>query len=175
MLLDANILLDGFNTASRRHDAARILLSDIFSGTTRVALPWQTIGAFVRISTNPRAFAEPLTGPEAWSYVEQWLGRSVTWIPPATQLTAAVYGTLARQLNVTANLVPDAMLAALAIEHGQELWTADSDFARFPGLTWRDPLAASAGHGVEADQPANPMQEVGRVTSFGRVRSVRKR
>ena len=141
MLLDANILLDGFNEASSRHTAARALLSDIFSGTTRVALPWQTLGAFERISTNPRAFAQPLTGSEAWGYVEQWLGRSVVWIPPATELTAAVYGKLSSQLNVTANLVPDAMLAALAIEHGQELWTADSDFARFPGLTWRDPLA----------------------------------
>jgi len=141
MLLDANILFDGFNAASSRHSATRALLSDIFSGTTRVALPWQTLGAFVRISTNPRAFTEPLTGAEAWGYVEQWLGRSMTWVPPATELTAAVYGKLSNQLNITANLVPDAMLAALAIEHGQELWTADSDFARFPGLTWRDPLA----------------------------------
>lgn len=141
MLLDANILLDGFNAASPRHAAAGTLLGDIFSGTARVALPWQTIGAFVRISTNPRAFAQPLTGAEAWDYVKQWLGRTVTWIPPATERTAAVYGTLATQLNITANLVPDAMLAALAIEHGQELWTADTDFARFPGLRWRDPLA----------------------------------
>lgn len=143
MLLDANILLDGFNAASSRHAAARTLLSNTFSGTSRVALPWQTIGAFVRISTNPRAFAQPLTGAEAWAYVEQWLGRSVTWIPPATELTAAVYGKLAGHLNITGNLVPDAMLAALAIEHGQELWTADSDFARFPGLSWRDPLATT--------------------------------
>jgi toxin-antitoxin system PIN domain toxin len=143
VLLDANILLDGFNAATPRHAAARTLLSDIFSGTTRVALPWQTIGAFVRISSNPRAFAQPLTGAEAWGYVQQWLARSVTWIPPATELTAAVYGRLASQVNITANLVPDAMLAALAIEHGQELWTADSDFARFPALSWRDPLATS--------------------------------
>ena len=144
MLLDANILLDGFNAVSPRHAAARALLGDIFSGTSRVALPWPTIEAFVRISTNPRAFAQPLTGAEAWGYVEQWLSRSVTWIPPATELTAAVYGSLAGQVNITGNLVSDAMLAALAIEHGQELWSADSDFARFPGLSWRDPLATPA-------------------------------
>lgn len=143
MLLDANILLDGFNEASSRHRAARILLSEVFSGVSRVALPWQTIGAFVRVSTNPRAFAQPLTGAEAWGYVDQWLARSVTWIPPATESTAAVYGNLASQLNITGNLVPDAMLAALAIEHGLELWSADSDFARFPGLSWRDPLATT--------------------------------
>ena len=141
MLLDANILLDGFNTSSPRHSAARSLLSEVFSGNERVALPWQTVGAFVRISTNPRAFATPLSGAEAWTYVQQWMGRTVTWIPPATELTAVVYGTLSGKLNITANLVPDAMLAALAIEYGQELWTADSDFARFPGLRWRDPLA----------------------------------
>lgn len=143
MMLDANILLDGFNVVSPRHERARQLLGDIFSGMARVALPWQTIGAFVRISTNPRAFAQPLTGVEAWGYVEQWLARKVTWIPPATELTAAVYGRLAAQVNITANLVPDGMLAALAIEHGQEFWTADSDFARFPGLRWRDPLATT--------------------------------
>ena len=141
MMLDANILLEGFNLASPRHTRARQLIGDIFSGTTRVALPWQTIGAFVRISTNPRAFAQPLSGAEAWGFVEQWLARRVTWVPPAPELTAAVYGRLAAEVNITGNLVPDAMLAALAIEHGQELWTADTDFARFPSLTWRDPLA----------------------------------
>lgn len=143
MMLDANVLLEGFNVVSPRHERARDLISDIFSGASRVALPWATIGAFVRIATNPRAFAQPLSGVEAWGYIEQWLARKVTWIPPASEITAAVYGRMAVQLNITGNLVPDAMLAALAIEHGQELWTADTDFARFPGLIWRDPLATT--------------------------------
>ena len=70
-----------------------------------------------------------------------WLEAAPTWIPPATEATARVYGDLASRLSITGNLVPDAMLAALAIEHGLELWSADTDFARFPGLRWRNPLS----------------------------------
>ena len=106
-------------------------------------MPWQTIGAFVRVATNPRASLHPMTGHEAWGWIEQWLALDVTWIPPATEATARAYADLVGDLNVTANLVPDAMLAALAIEHGLELWSADTDFGRFPGLSWRNPLTAN--------------------------------
>jgi toxin-antitoxin system PIN domain toxin len=140
MLLDANILLYASDAGSPQHQPAAALLTSLMNGTRRVGLPWQTIGAFVRISTNPRAYVSPATGPEAWSWVEGWLARDVAWIPPATEATARVYGQLCSQLSVTGNLVPDAMLAALAIEHGLELWSTDTDFARFPGLRWRNPL-----------------------------------
>ena len=140
MLLDANILLYATDAGSPQHQPAAALLTSLMNGTRRVGLPWQTIGAFVRISTNPRAYASPATGPEAWAWVEGWLARDVAWIPPATEATARVYGQLSSQLSVTGNLVPDAMLAALAIEHGLELWSTDTDFARFPGLRWRNPL-----------------------------------
>ena len=140
MLLDANILLYATDAGSPQHQPAAALLTSLMNGTRRVALPWQTIGAFVRISTNPRAYVSPATGPEAWAWVEGWLSRDVTWIPPATAATARVYGQLSSQLSVTGNLVPDAMLAALAIEHGLELWSTDTDFARFGGLRWRNPL-----------------------------------
>ena len=140
MLLDANILLYAIDAGSPQHRPAAALVMSLMNGTRRVGLPWQTIGAFVRMSTNPRAYASPATGPEAWAWVEGWLGRDVTWIPPATEATARVYGQLSSQVPLTGNLVPDAMLAALAIEHGLELWSTDTDFARFPGLRWRNPL-----------------------------------
>jgi uncharacterized protein len=73
--------------------------------------------------------------------VRSWLAQPNVFIPEASDRTAVVYERLTEQHNITANLVPDAMLAALAIEHGHELWTADTDFARFTGLRWRDPLA----------------------------------
>ena len=142
MLLDANILIYATDPSSPLGAPACNVLVDALNGTQRVALPWQTIGAFVRIVTHPRVAVQPMTGSEAWSWIEQWLACDVTWIPPATEATARVYGELAQQVNITANLVPDAMLAALAIEHGLELWSADTDFARFPGLRFRNPLSA---------------------------------
>ena len=104
-------------------------------------LPWQTIGAFVRISTHPRVSERPLTGEQACAYVQAWLDAGPTWIPPATESTGRQYGALTRLMPITANLVTDAMLAALALEFGLELLSADGDFARFPDLRWRNPLA----------------------------------
>lgn len=142
MLLDANILLYATDPASTDGPRAQQVLVDALNGNERVALPWQTIGAYLRIATNPRAAAYPMTGAEAWGWVEQWLALDITWIPPATEATARSYHELVRNINITSNLVPDAMLAALAIEHGQVLWSADTDFARFPGLQWLNPFTS---------------------------------
>ena len=76
----------------------------------------------------------------AWGYVADWLAVPVVWIPPATETTARVYARLCEQAEITGNLVPDAQLAALAIEHGVQLASADTDFMRFPGLGWINPL-----------------------------------
>lgn len=110
--------------------------------TVEFGLPWQTLGAFVRIATHPRVVENPLSGSNAWRYVTEWLAVPVVWIPPATEATAAVYTRLCEQVDITGNLVPDAQLAALAIEFGVELASADTDFMRFPGLRWINPLSA---------------------------------
>ncbi len=81
-------------------------------------------------------------GADAWRFVEAWLEADPTWIPPATERTAAVYGELAGTQQPTGNLVPDAMLAALALEHGLTVMSADTDFGRFPDLAWENPLRA---------------------------------
>ena len=140
MLLDANLLLYAVDRASDQHAAAAAWLTRILNGTTRVGIPWQTIGAFLRIVTHPRVTTRPLTGAEAWAHVEAWLASDPAWIPPASERTAAVYGELAGSVPVTGNLVPDAMLAALALEHGLTVMTADTDFARFPNVRWENPL-----------------------------------
>lgn len=72
--------------------------------------------------------------------MQDWLAADPAWVPPASERTAAVYGELVRTVPVTGNLVPDAMLAALAIEHGLTVMAADPDFARFPGIRWENPL-----------------------------------
>ena len=105
-----------------------------------MGLPWQSLGAFMRIMTHPRITTRPLSAVDASGHVRRWLEVPSTWIPPATDRTAAVMTELVERHRVTANLVPDAMLAALAIEHGVSVQSADSDFARFPEVEWVNPL-----------------------------------
>ena len=141
MILDANVLLYAVDSESAHHDRAAHWLTDALNGDQRVGFPWQTIGAFLRIATHPRIAGRPLTVDSAQDYVDAWLDVPVSWIPPAGERTARVYGQLARRHHVTGNLVPDAQLAALALEHGVAVVSADSDFARFPEVTWVNPLA----------------------------------
>jgi toxin-antitoxin system PIN domain toxin len=128
---------------SAHNAAAASWLEEVLDGDSRVGLPWQTIGAFLRIATHPRVAENPLSGSDASRYVADWLAVPVVWIPPATETTARVYARLCEQVEITGNLVPDAQLAALAVEHGVELVSADTDFMRFPGLRWMNPLCAS--------------------------------
>lgn len=144
MIVDANLLLYAVDEDSAHNALAASWLEERLAGDSRVGLPWQTIGAFLRIATHPRVVANPLSGAEAWGYVAAWLAVPVVWIPPATEATARVYAKLCEQVEITGNLVPDAQLAALAVEHGVELASADTDFMRFPGLRWVNPLTQKA-------------------------------
>ncbi|WP_343710246.1 TA system VapC family ribonuclease toxin [Mycobacterium sp.] len=141
MIVDANLLLYAVDDSSGHNTAAAAWLEDTLNGDRRIGLPWQAIGAFLRIVTHPRVATNPLSAAQAWRYVEEWLAVPVVWIPPATETTAKVYGRLCAQVEITGNLVPDAQLAALAVEHGVEIVSADTDFMRFPGVRWRNPLA----------------------------------
>lgn len=140
MLLDANLLLYAVDADCKEHAVAAAWLESQLSGPTRVGLPWQSVGAFVRIATHPRVYERPLGPAEAWGYVQAWLAAPNVWIPSAGAATATVFGQLLQTGGVTANLVPDAQLAALAIEHGVAVASADADFARFPGCRWINPL-----------------------------------
>ncbi|MDP2998770.1 MAG: hypothetical protein Q8N47_14890 [Bryobacterales bacterium] len=90
--------------------------------------------------TNPRAFRTPLTFAGAWTQVEAWLSVPNVWIPLPTDAHGNVLGGLLAHLGGGPNLIPDAHLAALAIEHGRTLCSTDGDVARFPGLKWLNPL-----------------------------------
>lgn len=141
ILVDANLLLYARDSASDRHPRARDWLVAQLSGGTRVGLPWASLLAFVRIATHPRAYEVPLDSEAAWSQVEEWLAAPTAWIPQPTADHARVLGQLLRAYDIRGNLVMDADLAALAIEHGLEVCSADTDFARFSELRWRNPLA----------------------------------
>jgi len=140
MILDANVLLYARNADDPRHDTARSWLETALNGDTRVGLPWQTLGAFLRIATNPRAFADPLGSDAAWEQVDAWLDAPRAWVPQPTPEYRRVLGRLVRTYDVRGPLVTDAQLAALAIDHGVALVSSDADFARFAELRWIDPL-----------------------------------
>ena len=139
-LLDANVLLYAYNSASDSHRQARSWLEAAFSSPEPICFCWPTIWAFLRISTSSRVFRKPLTSAEAAAIVSEWLSH-----PSATLLSpGARHWSILGELIVTAQcrgpLVSDAVLAALALEHGATLCTTDRDFSRFANLRTLDPL-----------------------------------
>jgi uncharacterized protein len=141
ILTDANLLLYAYNRDAAEHDAAREWLEERLSAPDLFCLSWQTITAFLRISTNSRAFAQPLTIAEATSIVSEWLERPQSIILTPGERHWEFLTNLLTTGQATGPLVMDAHLAALSIEHGCTLATTDRDFARFPGLQTINPLA----------------------------------
>lgn len=142
ILLDANLLIYAHVSSFQQHEAARNWLDGKLSDNGPVGLPWPSLLGFLRIVTNPRLFERPESMANAWQQVCAWLDSEVAWIPQPTDRHREVLGSLLT--NVRANLVPDAHLAALAIEHGLLLCSTDGDFARFPVLRWQNPLLQAA-------------------------------
>ncbi|HEX9158694.1 MAG TPA: TA system VapC family ribonuclease toxin [Rhizomicrobium sp.] len=144
ILLDANLLVYAHVRSTVQHVKAREWLDAQLNDTAQVGFPWASLLAFLRLVTNPRVFTRPESMPDAWRQVQDWLACHAAWIPQPAERHSEILGRLLDSPGVHANLVPDAHLAALAIEHGLILYSADADFARFPGLRWRNPLAARA-------------------------------
>lgn len=143
MLIDANLLLFAANQKAPEHGRASLWLTAQLNGDRRVGIAWESLTAFLRISTNPRVSDRPLAAVEAWGVVEDWLAAPTVWVPVATDRHAEVLGSLVRKYRLSGNLISDAQLAALAIEHGLEVCSADTDFARFSEVRWINPLADS--------------------------------
>ncbi len=141
MLVDANLLLFAADERSHFHATARSWLAAQLTGARRVGLPWQSLSAFFRISTSTRASDDPLAPEVAWGQVIEWLRPNVAWIPAAGRRHAQILGGLVTRYQVRADLMTDAQLAALAIEHGLTVCSADTDFARFTEVRWENPLA----------------------------------
>ena len=141
ILVDANILLYAEDSLQSRHQQACTWWDDQLSGTGVVCLCWTVLSAFIRIGTNPRVFEHPLSLEQALARVQSWLDQPCTRIVRPTERHWTVFKQVLTDGQAVANLVTDAHLAALAIEHGCELASTDSDFARFPKLKWRNPIA----------------------------------
>jgi toxin-antitoxin system PIN domain toxin len=141
MLVDANILLYSVDEDSPFHAPARDWMVASLNGAQQVGIPWMSLWAFIRIVTNPRALARPLTPGQAWEYVADWLDAPATWVPAPDRGHRQILRDLLEQHDVRAGLVTDAVMAAIAIEHGLTVVSADSDFARFPQVKWLNPVA----------------------------------
>lgn len=140
-LPDVNLLIYAADDSSRHHAEARAWLEGVLSGTEEVGFAWLTLIGFIRISTNPSAFDSPLSPARAFEFVDGCLGAPVATVVHPSERHATVLRDLLEPLGTAGNLTSDAHLAALAIEHGAELCSHDTDFARFSGLRWHDPLA----------------------------------
>jgi hypothetical protein len=144
VIVDANLLLYAVDRSAQHHAAALGWFENALNGDRQVGLPWPSLLAFVRISTHPRASAHPLAPERAWSIVQGWLDAPTVWVPAPTPRHATVLGGLVSKYRISGNLVPDAHLAALAVEHGVVLCSNDTDFARFEEIRWENPLRANA-------------------------------
>lgn len=140
ILVDANLLLYAYHPKAEQHEKSRTWLEAVLSGTDVVGFAWLTLWAFVRISTNPRVFENPLSASEAADAVSSWLDQPVSTILQPGERHWDILRAVARDGQAVGPLFMDAVLAAIAMEHGATLCTTDRDFARFPGLKWTNPL-----------------------------------
>ena len=140
-LVDANVLLYAVDEGSPHHAVGKRWLEQQLSGSETFAFAWAVLLAFVRLATNPRVFAAPLTAEEALDLVDSWLEQPNVTVVHPTDRHSRLVRELLQSLGTAGNLVSDAHLAALSIEHGAELCSGDADFARFPRVRWLNPLA----------------------------------
>jgi uncharacterized protein len=143
ILVDTNLILYAEDSLSPFHQKARLWWDEQLSGAAPVGLCWPVITAFIRIATNSRLQQRPLTPSEATTKVQSWLGQPCVRILEAGPAHWEILKPILLELRITGNLVSDAHLAALAIGYGAELCSTDNDFAIFPGLRWRNPIATS--------------------------------
>ena len=137
---DINLLIYAYNDGSPLHDPARVWWEGVVNGNERVGIPWVVSTGFVRLMTHPRVLDRPAAPLEAIDYVNQWFRYPhIGPINPSSEHISHFRRNLAAA-GVGGNLVADAHIAALAMEYQAEVHSNDTDFSRFPGLLWRNPL-----------------------------------
>ena len=139
-LPDVNLLIYASDASSPVHEPARRWLEAELSGTETVAFTWVVLLAFVRLTTSHRVFESPYSVGEALDVVDGWLAQPPVTVIGPTERHPAVLRELLEPVGAAGNLTTDAHLAAVAIEHGALLCSADRDFGRFSGLRWTNPL-----------------------------------
>lgn len=140
---DLNLVVYAHHSDAPLHAEARQWWEELLNGSESVGIPWAVTCGFVRLMTHPRVLNHPMTVEQAMDSVDAWFEtRPVVAVDPGARHLSLLRENL-RQARVGGNLVTDAHLAAIAIELQAELHSNDSDFARFSGLKWRNPLVAT--------------------------------
>lgn len=139
---DINLLLYAYDSASPFHVKARAWWEACLSGTEAVGLTHVVLFGFVRVATNARAFHRPISASAAAAHVRSWLGQPAAQLLRAGSDHAEQVLKLLESISTAGNLVTDAQIAAIALEHDAVVHTSDSDFSRFLGLRWFNPITA---------------------------------
>ncbi len=137
---DVNLLVYAYNDEAQFHEPARLWWEGAVNGTERVGVPWVVSTGFVRLLTHPRVLTRPVNATQAVDYILEWFAYPhVIPINPGVEHLTYFRRNLAA-VGMGANLVTDCHIATLAMEYQAELHSNDTDFSRFPGLRWRNPL-----------------------------------
>jgi uncharacterized protein len=139
--MEVQILIYAWNRTSPHHARAKEWAENIFTSESLIGIPWVSIWAFIRLTTNQRLFANPLDSERAFKIVAQWVDSPNVTIPQPGPRHAEILELLVTRDQAACALVCDAVLASLAIEHAATLASTDQDFSRFSGLSWINPLA----------------------------------
>jgi uncharacterized protein len=142
-LVDANVLLYAVNRADPKHHQSKAWLDRALNQGEPVGFAWVALLAFLRLSTKAGLFPRPLRVAEAMARVRSWVGHPAGVVLEPTARHLAVMAGLLAATGAGANLVNDAHLAALAVEHDATVVTYDSDFGRFPGVRWAPPAGGA--------------------------------
>jgi uncharacterized protein len=140
--VDANVLLYAVNRRAPHHAVARDWLDAALNGPETVGFAWVVVLAFIRLSTNPGVSPRPISPDRACELVSDWLAQPAAVVVEPTDRHLPILRGLLQSAGTAANLVPDAHLASLAIEHDADVVSFDTDFARFDGLRWHKPTSS---------------------------------
>lgn len=143
ILVDANLLIYAYHSKAEQHEKSRAWLETVLSGPDLVRFAWLTLWAFIRIGTNSRVFERPLSVSEAEEAISSWLAQPAAGILEPGERHWGILCALMRDGQTVGPLVMDAVLAAIALEHGATLCTTDRDFSRFSGLKYTNPLTVN--------------------------------
>jgi toxin-antitoxin system PIN domain toxin len=138
---DVNLLLYAVVSGFPQHKAAHTWWEETLNSVAEIGLTSPAMFGFIRIATNPRVLSPPLAIDVATEYVSTWLGQpNVSHLIPGPRHVEIAFNLL-RSVGTGGNLTTDVQLAAFAFEYDADLYSNDTDFARFPDLRWRNPLA----------------------------------
>lgn len=150
LLIDANLLVYAVNSDAPQHVEARRWLESTLSGSGSVGLPWVCLLAFLRVTTRVGILGKPLRAEQAVGYIEAWLDQPFVEAVSAGANHWPILRNLVRLSGTGGNLTTDAHIAAMALERGAAVYSADHDFSRFPGIDHVNPLAMRTGTGLLA-------------------------